>query len=272
MLQQILKLFLCVLSPFIFCFFVVIMVFIGYIFYYIIIKKVKIKKSNSSYKKDSFFKRILFMFPKRLALDFINKDPNFFQEYGLHMFVGEQGSGKTISVIHKLLQLQQKYPKCKVRTNMCYLYQDGSLEHWKQLIKNSNAEYGQVEVLDEIQTWFSSNQSKNFPAEMLTEISQQRKQRKMLVGTAQIFSRIAKPIREQVTHVYCPLTIFGCLTVVRVTKPQYWDNEKQCFKKFIKNYFFIHTEEMRESYDTYKKINKYKKIGFQENKNVVEIN
>ena len=94
------------------------------------------------------------------------------------MICGEQGSGKTVALCAKLLDLKKKYPKCLIRTNMNYLNQDDEIIHWKQLVDNDNGIYGQVEVLDEIQTWFSSLQSKDFPAEMITEISQQRKQRK----------------------------------------------------------------------------------------------
>ncbi|WP_312700565.1 ATP-binding protein [Sedimentibacter sp.] len=191
-----------------------------------------------------------------------NKDPYDFHEYGLHMFCGCQGSGKTTAIVHKLIQLKKRYPKCLIRTNMNYKHEDAEIKHWKDLVSNSNETYGQIEVLDEIQTWFNSNQSKDFPVEMLTEISQQRKQRKMLIGSAQVFSRIAKPIREQTTFVYLPMTLFGCLTIVRISKPEYWSDEDMRFKRYIKTYFFVHTEEIRNSFDTYLKIKKYSDEGF----------
>ncbi len=215
--------------------------------------------------RESFFKKILVLLPKQFALDFMTRQPDEFNYYGLHMFCGEQGAGKTISVIEFLLFLQSKYPKLKVRTNMYYKYQDSQLYHWKQLIKNDNGIYGQVEVIDELQTWFSSNESKNFPPSMLTEISQQRKQRKMLIGTAQVFGRIAKPIREQVTFVYLPRTYFGCLTIVKMAKASDYDYELNRFKKIIKRYWFVHNEKIRNAYDTFAKIERYKDIGFQEN-------
>ncbi|MBO8161994.1 MAG: ATP-binding protein [Thermosipho sp. (in: Bacteria)] len=221
------------------------------------------KPSSSTYKRPSFFRRLFWEFPQRLVLDMYQRDPDEFREYGLHLFCGEQGSGKTTAVVHKLMELKAKYPKCKIRTNMDYKYEDGKIQHWKDLVQCENGIYGQIEVLDEIQTWFSSLQSKNFPPEMLTEISQQRKQRKMLIGTAQVFSRVAKPIREQTSFVYLPMTLFGCLTVVRISKPQYWDDENQVFKRYIGTYFFVHNEKIRNAFDTYKKIEKYKEEGFQ---------
>lgn len=261
MLMQIIQFILIVLSPILIIFTMQIISFLYYHIYHYI-KGMRIRKAEFFYKKSSIIKRLVIQFPQRLSIDIYNSDPYSFKEYGLHMFCGEQGSGKTVSVVHKLQDLKARYPKCKIRTNMSYKHEDGKLEHWKELVSNDNGEYGQVEVLDEIQTWFSSIQSKDFPPEMITEISQQRKQRKMLIGTAQVFGRIAKPIREQTTFVYLPMTILGCLTIVRVSKPQFWDEEKQVFKRYLKTYFFVHTEDIRNSFDTYKKIQKYKDEGF----------
>ncbi len=232
------------------------------------IRREKGKKIDLSDEQPSFFKKIFYLLPRQLAWDFMHKKPYEFNEYGLHMFCGLQGAGKTISVVHLLLYLQKKYPNLKVRTNMHYKYQDDTLNNWQQLIKNDNGVYGQVEVLDEIQTWFSSNDSKNFPPSMLTEISQQRKQRKMLIGTAQVFSRIAKPIREQVTYVYLPRTFLGCLTIVSVARPYDYDYELNKFKRIEKRYFFVHDYRIRNAFDTYEKIERYKEVGFQENQNI----
>lgn len=248
---------------------VVVIVFMMFVFFfqYFFIKKMRVPTSDyEKYKKPSFWRRLFIEFPHRYIDDLFNRTPDEFKEHGLHMFCGEQGSGKTTSVVHKLLELQDKYPQCKIRTNMNYSHEHDAITHWKDLVQNDNGVFGQVEVLDEIQTWFSSLQSKDFPPEMITEISQQRKQRKMIIGTAQVFSRIAKPIREQTTYVYLPLTLFGCFTWVRVSKPHYWDDEKQRFKRYIKHYFFIHSEKVRDAFDTYQKIEKYKNEGFKEDK------
>jgi hypothetical protein len=239
----------------------------GFFIYYRFKLKMKVPQSQyPTYKKPGIFKRLFWQFPRQFIDDMFHRKPDEFKEHGLHMWCGEQGSGKTTSVVAKLLELEKRYPKAKFRTNMNYTKQDGEITHWKDLVHNDNGIYGQVEVIDEIQTWFNSIQSKNFPPEMITEISQQRKQRKMIVGTAQVFSRIAKPIREQTTFVYLPMTILGCLTIVRVSKPQFWDDEKQTFKRFIRTEFFVHTKEVRDAFDTYKKIEKYKEEGFKDEK------
>lgn len=81
-------------------------------------------------------------------------------------------------------------------------------------------------------------------------------------GTAQVFGRVAKPIREQTSFVYLPFTLFGCLTIVRISKPIFYDESTFSFKKYIKTYFFVHTPKVRNAFDTYKKIENYKKTGF----------
>ena len=40
---------------------------------------------------------------------------------------------------------------------------------------------GVIVVMDELQNWFSSNDSKNFPPEMLSVITQNRKNRRMVL-------------------------------------------------------------------------------------------
>ncbi len=242
--------------------------FIWYICYRI--KGYKIPENLSTYRKTSFFKRIFIEFPKQFWLDRFNKKSDEFMEYGVHLFCGEQGSGKTTAVVDLLANKWQKmYGKLKVFTNMDYKYQDGEISHWKDLISNNNGIYGVVNVIDEIQNWFNSLQSKDFPPEMMLEITQQRKQRKVILGTAQVFGRVAKPIREQTSFVYLPKTFFGCVTIVKVSKPIYYDESTFEFKKYLKTYFFVHNPFIRNSFDTYKKIEKYKESGFKENVNEI---
>lgn len=226
-------------------------------------KNVKFPKQTN---KNILF-QLFFLFPYMIVKDFVLKNPYEFQEHGLHLICGEQGSGKTITVCYLLEKMKNRYPMLKIRTNMAYKYEDASVYHYKQLCHNDNGIYGQIEVIDEIQTWFSTKDSLNFDVDMLGEISQQRKQRKMLLGTSQVFHRVSKQIREQTFIVYMPMTFFGCLTIVRKTKPHFYCDEKMKFKKYIGFFVFVHTDKLRDSYDTYKKIERYKKIGGQINQN-----
>lgn len=262
MLSSFFKIVLVILSPaLILISGMVISFFIQFV--YLRKKGYKLKGPLPKIKKAGIIKRLMIQFPNRLAKDLYNRDPNEFREYGLHLFCGEQGSGKTTAAVELIQRWRQRYPEMKVISNMDLKGEDKRLSHWKDILNYNNDIYGTAVVIDEIQSWFSSNESKSFPPEMLAEISQQRKQRKAIIGTAQVFSRVAKPIREQAAYIYLPMTLFGCLTIVRKTKKEYWDDEKQRFKRYCGIYFFVHTDEIRNAFDTYKKIERYSRNGFE---------
>ena len=219
---------------------------------------------EQSYKKVGFLKNLFVLFPRQLAYDMINSDPNAFDEFGIHIVTGEQGSGKTMTVVYLLQKWQEKYPLCKVYTNMAYKYENGPLVAWKDLLSHNNGIYGVINVIDEIKTWWSNRDSKDVPPEILGEICQQRKQKKATVGTVQVFSELAKPFPSQTHFVYIPHTFWGCLTIVFKSKAKYYDIEKDKFRKYCGFFIFAHTKKLRESYDTFKKIEKYREIEFEE--------
>lgn len=246
---------LLLLSPFI------IMCFFWLVFYWF--KGYRFKKGEYKYiGYGNFFKRIFIDFPRQFILDRYNADPDFFRESGVHIIAGEQGAGKSITLTYMLNRFQKMYPKMIIKTNYGYTRQDGEINHWRDIVASENGIYGEIDVIDEIQNWFNSLQSKDFPPEMMTEITQQRKQRKCIFGTSQVFGRVAKPIREQVTFLYEPMTLFGCLTIVRKYKPYVKADGNVDEKKLRGCFFFVHSPEIRDSFDTYKKIEQMGKEGF----------
>lgn len=246
--------------------FVIFGVMVCYHFIIIMKKGKKIPVPISNYKPESKLKEIFFNFPKMIVNDKFNRDPNAYPHSGLIICAGSQGSGKTMAAVELMTRHKKMYPKLFVRTNFYFKGQNSPIKDWRDIVSNHNGIYGQIDCIDEIQAWFSSNQSKDFPPEMLAEVSQQRKQRKMILATSQVFGRVAKPIREQVKFVYLPKTILGCLTYVRISRPEYYDENKMIFKKFEGSYFFVHTKELRDSFDTYRKIESLKKSGFNDRK------
>ncbi len=248
----------CIIGPFILSF------FINYV-YLRYVKKVKKKKGSlGKLKKHSILRRIYIDFPYRFIKDSLERDPEEFKEFGVRFICGEQGSGKTVFLTKYLLDLQKKYPKLKIQTNYCYRNEHNKITHWKDLVEQNNGIYGYINVLDEVQNWFNSLASKNFPPEMMTEISQQRKQRKLFLCTSQVFGRVAKPIREQAMIVYEPFTLFGCITFVRAYKPYFDDTGALVKKKPRGIQFFVHNSTIRESYDTYKKVQEMSEAGFKD--------
>lgn len=222
------------------------------------------KGEHHPIKKLGFFYRLFVMAPRQYALDLFDRDPEFFRYQGCIVFTGRQGMGKTIAMVEQTMRFQQEYPKCKVISNCAYAHQDAELKHWKQLLTYKNDIQGVVVQMDEMQNWFSSNQSKNFPPEMLEVICQNRKNRRIILGTSQVFVRLGKPLREQVTEVRKCNTFCGVITVVHRVRPELDSDGNVTKWKHIGFYFFVHTPEIREAYDTYRVVEALSESGFQE--------
>ena len=229
------------------------------------------KGEHHNVKSPGFLANLFYYFPKRYIQDIFDRDPEFFRHQGCIVFTGRQGAGKTVAMVHQCRIWQKEYPKSKTITNLCYSYQDDELNHWSKLIDYKNDIQGVICLIDEMQNWFSSNQSKNFPPEMLQVVTQNRKNRRVIMGTSQCFIRLAKPLREQVTEVRKCFTILGCITFVHRVIPELnaaGDVEKWKHRGF---YYFVHTDEIRNSYDTYKVIEALRQSGFQEPKPEITI-
>lgn len=244
---------------------------LGYVFYFMKVKKiVPIKKSDGPViEEPSVFARLFFDFPKQIALDYLRQDPDAFAYNGLVVFTGKQGRGKSIAMTHFIRQMQEEFPKSLVIDNYGYSKSDCELTHWSQLVDFNNGIYGVIVGMDEMQNWFSCKQSKDFPPQMLEVITQNRKNRRIICGTAQNFSNLAKDLRRQCTEVRECKTYFGCLTIVKRKEPV-MDDEGNV-KEYIKrgSYFFVQSDELREMYDTWKCIKALCDAGFNEQNGTV---
>lgn len=232
--------------------------------------------SHAPKKRPGVLRRLFWDAPRRIVEDWLTRDPDYFTYQGLHIFCGEQGSGKTMALVEMMMRIQHEFPKCKCITNLGYAHEDDQLTDWRQLLTYSNGQAGVMVGIDELQNWFASGLN-TLPPGMLEVVTQNRKNRRIILGTSQVFTRLAKGLREQATLVYMPITIAGAVTWVRVRKPVL-DSEGNVVKFNNRgSYFFVHSKELREAYDTYKVIHTLAKEGFKEqppevvNKTVVNL-
>lgn len=222
------------------------------------------KGNRRRLRKPSLLTKIFILMPKQFIDDLFNRPADFFTYQGLIIFEGRQGSGKTISMVRYMKDMQYEYPDALCTTNLAYTDENVPLKTWKMLIDYKNGYKGVVVAMDELQNWFSSNDSKNFPPEMLSVITQNRKNRRIILGTSQNFYLLAKAIRSQATEVRRCTTLFGCLTIVRRLEP-ILDSEGNVVEwKKRGMYCFVHDKELRESYNTWKVIENLKNSGFKE--------
>lgn len=217
---------------------------------------------HSKIKSAHWFKKLFIQAPKQIAIDRINYNPDAFTYQGIIIFEGKQGRGKTISEIEYATRMLDEFPKCKCISNLAYTRQNAKLTHWKMLTDYKNGEEGVVVMIDETQNWFSCKDSKNFPPEMLSVVTQNRKNRRIILGSAQSFYMLAKDIRTQCTEVRSCFTLLGCITFVLRREPicnSAGDVEKWKYRGF---YWYVHTQELRESYNTYEVIDRMSKSGW----------
>lgn len=201
--------------------------------------------------------------------DFNKEHPNYFHPCGLICFVGPQGSGKTLSAVNYVRNLIKYYPKVKVVSNLDLTFLEDDDELYAYFIdaddffKHKNGEEGVIFLIDEIQLYFNSLQSKNINIDVINFISQQRKQRVHIVATSQVFGRMAKPLREQFDAVILCKKYFNCIERLMLIDRDSMDDDASTGTniqaKVKRNFWCFHKPNMYEWYDTYKVINEHEK-------------
>ena len=193
--------------------------------------------------------------------EFKNEHPDWFYPDGIITFSGPQGSGKTLSAVRYVLRLMEHYPKAILCSNVDikglgsrFIVFD-SVKKFKTI---NNGEYGVIYFIDEIQLLFNSLESKNMDLNLFTTICQQRKQRKHIVGTTQVFNRISKGFREQFKYAVMCNKVFGFIQYNKIARGEDCsvdDGGKITCEK-IHRQFYFHSPLLYDSYDTYATIDR----------------
>lgn len=205
-----------------------------------------------------------------LLVDFLERDLHAgeFKEYGFTFYVGRQGAGKTISMVRYLEIMKEKYPNCLIVTNFQYYRADYIMESWRDLLTIRNGTDGVIFAIDEIHSEYSAAAWKDVPEALLSEVSQQRKQRVKIVATAQFYGRVAKPLREQAATVVVCSTWAGRLTKNReydaLQYAAHIENLSTIAKRVkpLLKRSFVQSDALRACYDTYEKIERMRGIDF----------
>lgn len=199
--------------------------------------------------------------------DFSKNHPDYFKPEGLLTFCGGQGSGKTLSATNYIKRVLRKYPRAilvtnveiKGITNQVVIYHSlQELINMFELVHNG--EYGVIYFIDEIQVLFNALMRRNMDVRTLEAISQQRKQRKHIVGTAQIFLKIDKVFREQMQYVLFCRKVLGCIQFNQLIDAQKAVEVDGKLKYDVEHaYWWFHSPKLYNSYDTTKIISAYRK-------------
>lgn len=198
--------------------------------------------------------------------------------YGIIGIVGLYGGGKTIALSEYLTRMKNKYgDKILIATNYCFLGEDFSINSWKDLLK----EYDKPIIFgyDELQNEFNSREYKDFPTELMTLLTQNRKGNgKQIIYTTQDYTTVDKNFRRLTQKVWACKTRLGRYTSVRMYDRENFeqlDHEVNVNRKMkIRNrrYSFIQTDNLRNSYDSFKMLESAKKKQYLNREEKARIN
>lgn len=194
---------------------------------------------------------------------FARNNPDYFYPSGIWVFCGPQGSGKTLSAVQCLKKICKQYPKAKVCTNLDIKGIENEtiiFEDYEQLKTLDNGINGIIFFLDELHILWNSLESKDIPISEMACFCQMRKNRRVIIGTSQVYGRIAKPIREQLQYAIDCKNYFGLVQVNKILDPSE-SVEKNGVQeaKLVGTKIWFHTPELYNSYDTLFKIEKAKR-------------
>lgn len=194
---------------------------------------------------------------------FMRNNPDYFYPSGIWVFCGPQGSGKTLSAVSALKKMVSKYPKAIVVSNIDIYDIDCDVipfEDYSQISTLSNGTNGIIFMLDEIHVLWNSLESKNISFAEMSAFCQMRKDRRVIIGTSQVYARIAKPIREQLQYIIDCRNFFGLLQVNKILDPAYCQEKDGTIDaEQIGLEIWFHTPDLYKSYDTLYKIDKIKR-------------
>lgn len=192
----------------------------------------------------------------------IKNTKKIFPYYGIKAFMGEFGSGKTLSAVKNVIDIKNKYKKAIIISNTkiknikdIYYFETAEelIKLMRELINEKN-ENGYIIFIDELHVVLSALFGSSDPI-FLTYLSQLRKLGVVIIGTCQLYNKCPKDVRDYLRLsgeiIYCKKILQG------ITINQYVDMET-CeetsnlkLKYNIKSWeWYFHTIELYESYDT----------------------
>lgn len=223
--------------------------------------------------------RLFYWKVKDLFNSFKNRKEKQIHLFGIYGFFGLPGQGKTLSMTAELMGLRKKYGNdIYIFTNYGFKQEDKPFDNWRMLLDTYDKPC--VFAWDEVQNEFNSRDFKNFPIELLTLLTQNRKGHgKRIYYTAQRYSRVDKVFRE------LSFLVGDCRTILgRYTRVRWFDTEdyemlqstpdvnKRIKIKPRKVDKFIQTDEIRDNYDSYQMLESAKSKQYMDRNEIAQIN
>ena len=191
------------------------------------------------------------------------KEKKSFRGWGIHLFTGAFGSGKTSTMVTMAYRLCRKYPQLSIVTNVSLAgFPDGTrilpLASVQDILM---APPDTLVLIDEIGTIFNSrdfnSKSDRVPKELFQHLCQCRKRRMMIYGTVQRFCLLDKQLRDiaatvSTCHSYFRYP-FSRLVNVRtydIDDYEIWQSNRLYVPRPVDTTMYVQTERYRRLYDT----------------------
>ena len=144
------------------------------------------------------FKKIWFPIDliKWIIIDLVKGKKRRF--FGVHVFVAMPGEGKTLGMVRYLEHIRTKYREVQIYTNFGYIHEAKPILHWKEIL---TMPHRSVIAIDELQNTFSSDKWKDFPFEMLSLLTQQRKRELQFICSTQDWALVDIKFRRLTNYV-----------------------------------------------------------------------
>lgn len=179
---------------------------------------------------------------------------------GTRVYKGYQGSGKTLSMVFYAFQIQKNFPDCVIYSNIKikglnnyhYFNDDEGLT---EALTLRNGCAGVLVLLDEAHLYFGKKSG--IPLDVLTAISQQRKDRRRIVFSSQIWEELDISLRKQVKEIVSCRTIFNKFQINTISDGESLTYDKlasEYVAKTIRTEIFKHSIALYSCYDTSQKI------------------
>lgn len=146
---------------------------------------------------------------------------------GMSCYKGLQGFGKSLSLTKDAFDIKKEFPDCVVFSNM-YLYGIEynlfkSVSDLINALSFKNEDKGVLIIIDEAQNYF--NKKTGVPLEVMSQLCQNRKNRRCILMTCQIWEDLDVMLRKQVK------TVVNCRKFWKFQINTYHNGEELTFDK-----------------------------------------
>lgn len=201
---------------------------------------------------------------------------------GTRAYKGHQGQGKTLSMVYDTLKIFYEWKKCQLFSNVKINMdtEDSKRYHYfndmKGLLKGLNYQNGAdgvIVLIDEAHLFF--NRKTGIGIDILTAISQQRKDRRKIIISSQIWEDLDISLRKQVPEIVNCKNYFGKFQVNTVYKGEtlHWDKQESAYTADKDHtYIYKHFDRLYQRYNTYQKIVNNEEYSRDTRQQIIQLN